>query len=85
MSPGCFQEWYTNNIKFMLKYPDNQHINMQLFPATIRIFHSPNEETFLDGTMTLNFKRDFLGLPMLFIAYFLPSNPQTLHFQCKEL
>ena len=48
-------------------------MNAYSFACAVRL-HSELGEKYLEGTIAVNVKKDFLGIPFLCVGSFLPSN-----------
>ena len=60
-----------------------------MFKAGVRVFdkNDPNgPEKSIDGTMVVNFKRDHMDLPFLWLGQFMPAEvKKTMTFQPHHL
>jgi hypothetical protein len=55
-----------------------------MFPASVRLHTQPGEK-YIDGTMSVSYKRDFLGFPYFYVGSFLPHEVQMTHLQGPPL
>jgi hypothetical protein len=84
LAPGTFKDLFKSQLTLLQNYPENVEYNSFIFPASVRLHTLPGEK-YIDGTMSVNYKRDFLGFPYFYIGSFLPSQVQMMHLQSATL
>ena len=58
--------------KAMEESPDFGTINAYVIKCGLRV-HREIGEKYIQGNMTVNFKRDLIGIPLLYIGIFFPT------------
>jgi len=71
LSPYGFKEFVVNCISIIAaQFPHRTDVNWFMFNTGVRIHSVVNK--FIEGTMSITFKQDMLGFPLLYVGNFLP-------------